>query len=134
MNENEIAAKKSRQYLAAQSKAKKYVKDPKKLKKLYEDVSTKAEEVGSGPFGTTWRYLKAMIRLILAYADGSYRKVPVASMVMIVAAVIYFLSPIDFIPDFIPVIGYVDDALIVAITVAAIKEDLEKFLAWEKNA
>ncbi len=133
MNDKEIAAKKSRQYMSAQSKAKKYIKDPKKLKKLYEDVSAKADEVGHGPFGATWRYLKAMIRLISAYYNGSYRKVPTASLVMIVAAVIYFLSPIDLIPDFIPLIGYIDDALVVAFTVAAVKEDLNKFLAWEKT-
>ncbi len=133
MNAKEIAARKSRQYMASQSKAKKYVKDAKRLKKLYDEVSAKADEVGDGPFGATWRYLKAMLRLISSYANGSYRKVPTASLVMIVTAAIYFLSPIDVIPDFIPVVGYIDDALIVAFTVAAVKEDLNRFLAWERT-
>lgn len=133
MNKEEIAVTKSRQYLKSRSKAETYLNDPKKLNKLYKDAAAKIEDVPHGPFGATWRYIKAMIRMISAYADGSYRKAPTLSMVMIVAAVIYFISPIDLMPDFIPVIGYIDDALVVTITVSAVKEDLDKFIAWERT-
>jgi uncharacterized membrane protein YkvA (DUF1232 family) len=46
-------------------------------------------------------------------------------------ALLYFVTPSDLFPDFIPVAGYVDDATIIAFVVNAIKADLDKFLEWE---
>lgn len=45
----------------------------------------------------------------------AYRKkdVPVYAKIIIIIAVVYALSPIDLIPDFIPVLGYLDDLIIV---------------------
>ena len=40
-------------------------------------------------------------------------RTPLLSKILIGAAVGYFISPIDLIPDFIPVIGYLDDVIIV---------------------
>jgi uncharacterized membrane protein YkvA (DUF1232 family) len=42
------------------------------------------------------------------------RAVPLATRVWLGALLVYLLSPIDLIPDFIPVLGYADDAIIVA--------------------
>ena len=41
--------------------------------------------------------------------------VPKSVRVWLIVLLIYLLSPIDLIPDFIPVLGYADDAIIVAI-------------------
>lgn len=41
--------------------------------------------------------------------------VSIGVRIWLVALLVYLLSPIDLVPDFIPVLGYVDDALIVAI-------------------
>ncbi|MBC7596685.1 MAG: DUF1232 domain-containing protein [Kineosporiaceae bacterium] len=43
------------------------------------------------------------------------RTVPVGTRVWLVVLLVYLVSPIDLIPDFIPVLGYTDDALVVAI-------------------
>jgi uncharacterized membrane protein YkvA (DUF1232 family) len=75
--------------------------------------------------------VKLLYELIRAYVDGSYREVPWASIAMAVAATVYFLSPIDLIPDAIPVIGLLDDALVVRFTLSAIQADLREFCAWK---
>lgn len=121
----------SASFAKAESKAKEYAKDPKKLHKLFEDAAEKTKETPKGPFGETWAYLQAMIRLIRAYANGTYREIPGASLLMILVAVIYFVSPIDFIPDFIPVAGFIDDALVIALALKQVKADLDAFMAWE---
>jgi uncharacterized membrane protein YkvA (DUF1232 family) len=48
--------------------------------------------------------------LYLAYKDP---RVPWYAKAFMLVVVAYFLSPIDLIPDFIPVLGYVDDLIIV---------------------
>lgn len=75
--------------------------------------------------------VKLLYELIRAYVDGSYREVPWASIAMAVAATVYFLSPIDLIPDAIPVIGLLDDALVVRFTLSAIQADLRTFCEWK---
>jgi len=50
---------------------------------------------------------------------------------MATAAIIYFVNPADVIPDVIPLVGYVDDAAVIAWVVAAIRADLDAFRRWE---
>jgi len=77
--------------------------------------------------------LKLLIRLVRAWAKGSYKDVPITTIILAVAAIIYFVSPVDFIPDWIPVFGYTDDAAVVAFVIYSIKGDLDKFKEWEKK-
>lgn len=93
----------------------KYTKLPAKLTQLVNQV-------------------KLLYELIRAYVDGSYREIPWASIAMAVAATVYFLSPIDLIPDAIPVIGMLDDALVVRFTLSAIQSDLRAFCEWKGYA
>ncbi|MBC7518816.1 MAG: DUF1232 domain-containing protein [Microbacteriaceae bacterium] len=54
-----------------------------------------------------------VIRLIKRLASDS--SVPFGVRVWLGVLLVYLISPIDLIPDFIPVLGYADDALVVAI-------------------
>jgi uncharacterized membrane protein YkvA (DUF1232 family) len=114
----------------AKIRAQKYVADSERLRDLFRKAWEKARNVGAGQFGDSWVSLLAMIRLIRALATGEYRVVPTESLIAIVAAVIYFVSPIDLIPDFVPG-GYLDDAAVVAWVVGVVKKHLDDFLAWE---
>ena len=53
---------------------------------------------------------------------------------MIVAAVVYLVNPLDFIPDALPALGYLDDATVVSLAVRRSRGTLDKFLAWEISA
>jgi uncharacterized membrane protein YkvA (DUF1232 family) len=75
--------------------------------------------------------VKLLYELIRAYIDGSYREIPWVSIATAVAALIYFLAPIDLIPDVIPGIGYVDDLLVVRFALTAIGSDLKTFCEWK---
>lgn len=72
-----------------------------------------------------------MSRLIKAYSNGQYREFPYRSLVKIVAAVVYFVSVADLIPDFIPVLGLTDDLAILAWVFSSVKDDLQQFVDWE---
>lgn len=53
--------------------------------------------------------------LILAYKD---KRTPTAAKILIGITVGYLLSPIDLIPDFIPILGLLDDLIIVPALIA----------------
>lgn len=78
-------------------------------------------------------YIPLFVSLVRSYIKKEYRQIPFMSIVTIVAALIYFLSPLDVIPDFIPGLGFVDDATIIAFCFMSFKHDLDKYSNWLKN-
>jgi uncharacterized membrane protein YkvA (DUF1232 family) len=115
----------------AASDAKAYVSDPKRLRKLIEDAIGKINVIPRGPFGETWPYLLAMVRVVRDYQRAEYRDIAAAKLLTIIAAIIYFVSPFDVIPDWIPVLGHIDDAFVVSLALKSVRADLDTFMAWE---
>ena len=72
-----------------------------------------------------------LARLVRAWAKGQYREAPWKSVLYATAALLYFLNPADLIPDTLLVIGFVDDAAVVAAVVRALHKDLRRFERWE---
>ena len=75
----------------------------------------------------------AMIRLIRAYYRGEYRDISRQHFVIVIAAVLYFLTPADVISDWIPITGFVDDALVVSVALGVVRDDLDAFMGWETS-
>src|SRR5262245_66281914 len=55
--------------------------------------------------------LKLLIRL---FKDS---RVPVTEKVFVIGAIVYFLSPLDLLPDMIPFLGQVDDLYLIPLTI-----------------
>ena len=72
-------------------------------------------------------------RLIKAYTLGYYREISWRSMIAIVASIVYFVSPVDLIPDFIPLTGLSDDIGILAWVFNAVSKEVDRFVTWEKS-
>jgi uncharacterized membrane protein YkvA (DUF1232 family) len=88
-------------------KAVEYLRNPDKLRELIRKGWEKADSAGrQGPLKEGWEGLMTFLRLLRAYAKGEYSQIPWPSLVMIVGAVLYFLAPIDVIPDFLVGLGY----------------------------
>jgi uncharacterized membrane protein YkvA (DUF1232 family) len=73
------------------------------------------------------RYIILFSALIKAYLQGNYTKLPLITLVKITAALLYFVMPFDFIPDFLPLVGFADDLAIVVWVGKAIKDELDEF-------
>ena len=112
------------------SKASAYRNDPKKTEKLLKDAEAKARK-NPGPISGRLQELATLMRLIRAYMRKDYRDVPWETVALAIGAVVYFVSPIDLIPDFIPVAGYVDDAALIGFVIASAANDLHNFREWE---
>ena len=65
------------------------------------------------------------------YQLGEYRAVPANALLSIVAAVAYLVDPIDFIPDEVPFLGFLDDATIIEFAAQKTRSTLDEFMAWE---
>lgn len=104
-----------------------------KFKEKFEVFLKKAKKIPV--LGGVIDDIVCMVSLVDSYVKKEYREIPVATIVSIVAALVYLLNPMDLIPDVIPIIGYLDDAAVVLFVLSfGLDKDLDKYRLWqEKN-
>lgn len=103
----------------------------KDLEKVMADAEV-AEEKG-GKLGDQIENFKVLWSLLKDYYNGTYRNVPWKFIAAIGFAVAYLISPIDVIPDFIPLVGFVDDAAVFGLVVKSFMSEIEEYKTWKKN-
>ena len=81
--------------------------------------------------GRLVRQVKLLRDMILDYRRGTYRRLPLATIAMAAAALIYFLNPLDLVPDMLPGVGFIDDALVLSMAVKALRKDLRAYAEWK---
>jgi uncharacterized membrane protein YkvA (DUF1232 family) len=123
-------APKSKGFEEARTRAERFLHDPESAQKLADKAESKVEGKKGSTLGKVITETKALIRLVRAYVTGEYRAVSWESMVLIVGALIYLVSPIDVIPDFLPG-GLVDDAAVIAFVLGLVRTELVEYMAWE---
>ncbi len=77
--------------------------------------------------------LTTLLRLLKAWALRRYQRMPWPSLLLVASAVVYFVTPADLIPDLLPGIGFMDDVAVVSAVVQAVRDELERFRAWERD-
>lgn len=112
--------------------AKGYLKDSEKLTHLLREAISRAK-VGRKNLSNVGEGFNLLVRLVKAWESGKYRRIPQKSLVAIVAAILYLVNPLDVIPDFLPGIGYLDDAAVLTWVLKMIADDLEEFRKWESG-
>jgi len=100
-------------------------------KVLREKEKIEEKFKGSGPLGKYLASVKVFFSLIKDYFNDEYTEVPWWTIAAIVTALLYVFSPIDLIPDVIPGIGLVDDALVIAACLTMVEQDLENYKQWK---
>jgi len=74
-----------------------------------------------------------MVSLIRSFVKKEYTDIPIGSIIAVTSALIYFVSPIDIIPDSIPVLGYIDDAAVIAVCWKLVESDVEEYVKWRED-
>jgi uncharacterized membrane protein YkvA (DUF1232 family) len=113
-------------------KAARLVKDPAAVLRAADSASEKARGA-PGPLARVWDDLQTAVRLVRAWARRDYGGVARSTVVLIVAALLYFVSPIDAIIDAIPVLGLLDDAAVLGWVLSQVRSELEAFREWENR-
>ncbi|MBX2847034.1 MAG: DUF1232 domain-containing protein [Acidiferrobacterales bacterium] len=120
-------------YKKAKSLVSTTLENPGKLKDLIAKAQLKSTKSINAKLAEIIKPVSALFRLLKAYVAGEYRDISFESLALIVASVIYFVMPIDVIPDFLLALGHADDAALLAWTIRSVSEDLDRFLEWEKK-
>jgi uncharacterized membrane protein YkvA (DUF1232 family) len=77
------------------------------------------------------RHVEFSLRLLTDHADGQCPQIPYHTVSLLAVAVLYFIDPLDVIPDWIPGIGTSDDALMFELAFAVGRPGIERYCTWK---
>ena len=102
--------------------------DMEKLKAERETAERKSTHLDEQfeSFRLTWSLLQD-------YWSGDYKNIPWKLAASIGFAVTYLVSPLDIIPDFLPLLGFTDDAAVFALVISSFQSELDTYREWKKN-
>ena len=131
----QINALNNRFFEIALQKASRFLGKPGRIILLLSTLARKLQQTNFAKTDSAMVKEKFFIlgRLLRAYAQGEYRTIPWKSLLLVVAAILYFINPIDLIPDLMPVLGLTDDFAVLLMVYKSIGSDINKFLDWEKS-
>ena len=116
-------------YEKGKKKAEKLLKDEDKVEKLLQKMEKKLKVLPV--VGGTFALVPTMISLIRSYIKKEYTEVPLGTILGVLSAIIYIVSPIDLVPDFIPGGGYIDDAAVLILCLkAGAEDDIKDYQKW----
>ncbi len=76
--------------------------------------------------------VKLFFCMLKDFFTKKYTDVPLGTIMSIAGTLLYVFLPVDVIPDFIPFIGYLDDATMLGLCLRMVKSDLDKYKAWKE--
>ena len=74
-----------------------------------------------------------LVRLVRSYVSGEYRQIHTTTIASGVGVLLYVLSPIDLVPDFIPVLGFLDDLSLISWFIGKFHVEITRFQEWEQT-
>lgn len=112
-------------------KAEKILNDKEKMDEFLERLEKKLKLIPLA--GTTLAMLPTLVQMLKSYVKKEYTSIPIGSIIAIISALLYWLAPIDIIPDTIPGAGYLDDTLVVGTCIKLIGSDLQEYKKWQEE-
>lgn len=118
------------------SRAGKLLGKPFKALLILNEVADKlaSQESKDNKFKQLFDAALTLVRLVRAYLNGSYREIQASTIVSGLGVLLYVLSPIDLVPDFIPVLGFLDDLSLVSWFIGKFQTEIQRFRAWETSS
>ena len=106
------------------------LKDQAMAQQVLADAIIRAEEL-TNQLPSVKDTINTMLELTADYLSGEYDQASFDVMVKIMAAIIYMMIPLDVLPDFIPPMGFIDDALIIGLVASEETESLQQYIKWK---
>ncbi|WP_316830953.1 YkvA family protein [Pedobacter aquatilis] len=114
----------------SESRATVILNDKAKASNTIKEALGKAV-TNKGDLEGIWAKMIMLFAVAKDYVNGDYTEIPKRSIIAILGGLIYFLSPIDVVPDFVPVLGFIDDVFVLNLVYKQVLKDLEKYKDWK---
>ena len=103
-----------------------------KLKQLFKEKNSLFSKfLNIENLNEYYRDFVDLFSLLQDWYKGRYKDVPWLVISSVGGALLYVLSPVDLIPDFLPFVGYLDDAAVFAALLKYVRTDLRKYRNWK---
>ena len=111
------------------------VKDNSRIRDLLLKAGERLSRVGDGSDDSKGflAQLRLFIRMVRAHINGSYQGFSPMTLLMFVFVLVYFITPIDLIPDFVPALGFTDDITVALMIMKRFSEDIKRYREWEQT-
>ncbi len=119
-----------KRFSSSKTKASELMEDKEKTKKKLNEAYVKASK-NKENMGSIWDQFQILLSLAKDYFNGSYKDISKNSILAIIAGMLYFLSPVDLIPDFILGFGLIDDVFILGLVIKQVSLDIQKYQKWK---
>jgi uncharacterized membrane protein YkvA (DUF1232 family) len=97
-----------------------------------QDAVTRSQE-DPGFLQRLWADVSDNAHLYRAWIKKEYPAAPWKSLLLAVATAVYFINPVDLVPDFLLLVGYVDDVTLMTLLVASMRGDAQRFRQWRQE-
>jgi uncharacterized membrane protein YkvA (DUF1232 family) len=77
--------------------------------------------------------IKDLFLLVKDFMTGKYKDIPFWTIIAILGALIYVVNPLDLAPDVIPILGLIDDILVLFLCTLMVRKDLSKYRSWKNR-
>ncbi|MCV9386890.1 YkvA family protein [Reichenbachiella ulvae] len=116
-------------------KAKDILSDNERFSRLMDTTSNKLQGIvnNNDKLKELVDKLSVFLRMVKAQFTGQYRELPWRTLLLVAGGMLYFVTPLDLIPDFLPALGFTDDLAIIFWIYNSIQEDIERFQSWENT-
>ncbi len=115
-----------------QNKAKDYVDNPVKTENLLTEALKKADNnKNRDVIQNIWDKIQLLFSLLKDWLNGDYRTISKTAIISVIAGLIYFVSPVDLVPDWIAALGLVDDAAVLGLIFNQLDKELTKYKKWK---
>lgn len=94
-------------------------------------IRDKSSKLDISKFKKLMRQVRLALELIKDFRQRRYTEIPWRTIALIAASILYFLNPLDLVPDILPLLGIADDAILFASVFKSIQVDLEKYCDWK---
>lgn len=106
-----------------------------KTLEFIDKASRKLEPLRNIPLiGGTIAEVQDIISMLDDYYHGRYKKIPTVALLGSLGIIAYLVSPVDLIPDNIPLLGFVDDAFVInTVVTLCVDKELERYRRWRND-